>query len=590
MRKTFIAILLLFSIIIQPVKISMALNEHNYQFYRDQVKNEIYWIPNEDLSIKHFILDGKKVDLTSWGDLDNGVLHAKKDTKYLLPPSEQKFLSYEINFVEDENSFIEQDILKYNRALGIKNFDYEVLLNITADQSFKLNLDLRNQSQGKIEKIETELLLPEDSFQLLSGNRKQNFNSFDKNESVNLKYTLYSKKGIESKSYEFSLITKYTIGNTIFKEEIPFRINISGKTNNKDVSSIDNQDDFFDGSIQSNENTIDPNIFGGGSTQDSSNYDNFGENMGTSGLSGQNDGTIKNKPKLIVDNYGYTPNPLQAGQDFKLTLSFLNTNKDKSIRNIRIVLNSTAPMQDDYGGKESNLNLSSSSIFTPIDSSNTFYIDYIGPKDRKQKTITLTTPRDISPQTYELSVALDYEDKSGNEYNTTEVVGIPIIQETKLELGTPELPSYMEVNMPQSLSIDFYNTGKSPLYNLMINTSGDFEIEGAGEYFGNFQPGNSETFDVTITPTKVGVNKGEIKFSYEDVAGKPHEIVREFSINVEESLDMDGEFMDNEQLNNDRSNKGFLWLILAILAAGLTTIILRKKNKNKQDKDLKLDE
>ena len=45
------------------------------------------------------------------------------------------------------------------------------------------------------------------------------------------------------------------------------------------------------------------------------------------------------------------------------------------------------------------------------------------------------------------------------------------------------------------VSLEFYNTGKVTLYNMMVKIEGDFQTENGQYYVGNFQSGNSEHFE-----------------------------------------------------------------------------------------------
>ncbi len=56
-----------------------------------------------------------------------------------------------------------------------------------------------------------------------------------------------------------------------------------------------------------------------------------------------------------------------------MNLSFFNTNSQKTVRNIKIFLASDEKSDPENPSAGSN-------IFTPVDSSNTFYIDSIPPK------------------------------------------------------------------------------------------------------------------------------------------------------------------------------------------------------------------
>jgi hypothetical protein len=84
------------------------------------------------------------------------------------------------------------------------------------------------------------------------------------------------------------------------------------------------------------------------------------------------------------------------------------------------------------------------------------------------------TVPDAQAKTYTLTANFEYEDANGNEYTATELIGVPVVQESKLEIG--ELGYMPEAYVGQStpISVEFFNTGKVTLYNMMVKLEGDF--------------------------------------------------------------------------------------------------------------------
>ena len=186
--------------------------------------------------------------------------------------------------------------------------------------------------------------------------------------------------------------------------------------------------------------------------------------------------STKGKPRLIIDKYSFEPQLVRVGENFEMKLSFFNTSSTKTVNNIKIFLTA------EPGGANEN----SSSAFTPVDSSNTFYIDSIPPKGRVEKTITMFTIPDAVAKTHTITAHFEYEDSEGNPLEDKELIGVPVIQQSKLD--TSELTLYPDtmVGQPTPVSLEFYNTGKVTLYNLMVKLEGDFQTENGSYYVGNF--------------------------------------------------------------------------------------------------------
>ena len=290
---------------------------------------------------------------------------------------------------------------------------------------------------------------------------------------------------------------------------------------------------------------------------------------------------IKSTPRLIIDKYNFTPALVPAGENFSMNLSFFNTNSEKTVKNIKIFLTSdekTDPNSNSGGG----------SVFTPVDSSNTFYIDSIPPKGRVEKTITMFTVPDAQAKTYTLTANFEYEDNKGEAYTATELIGVPVIQQSKLETGELSVFPEAYVGTPAPVSIEFFNTGKVTLYNMMVKLEGDFQTESGSYYIGNFASGSSEFFEGMVIPGEPGELIGDLVFSYEDSTGQEQEIRKPFTLNVMDAPPMP-EFPGEEFPPVDEGG-GFtkllkspiVWGILVLIGGIIGFIVYRKKKKEKE--------
>ena len=287
----------------------------------------------------------------------------------------------------------------------------------------------------------------------------------------------------------------------------------------------------------------------------------------------------KSVPKIIVDNYSFEPSDVAAGYDFNLKFSILNTSKSIDVQNIKVTVSS-----DD-------------GTFTPVNSGNTFYIESIAARGRVEKEIMLCPKFDAPQKSYPISINFEYEDSKGNQYTARETVSIPVLQSPRLMVGDVYFPPEAYVGQPMSISTEFYNMGKSTLYNLMVKAEGDFQVQGSAYFVGNFDPGRTDYFDATIVPNAAGEVKGHIVFTFEDAAGKTSEIRKEFSVNaIEMNFDMPMEGMPYEEMPQEMEGgkKFYENPIVLAGAAGIVVLavvlffVIRKRIKIR--KELTLDE
>ncbi len=289
-------------------------------------------------------------------------------------------------------------------------------------------------------------------------------------------------------------------------------------------------------------------------------------------------------PKLIIDKYTFEPQLVPAGSTFDMTLSFFNTNSAKTVKNIKIFLTSkenTDPTAPSSG----------TSVFTPVDSSNTFYIDEIPPKGHVEKTISLFTIPDAVAKTYEITANFEYEDAGNNPFTATEIIGVPVIQESRLDVQELSLSTgggSVPMGIPVSLDVDFYNTGKVTIYNLMVKVEGDFTGDDLTYYVGNFETGATDHFSATLFPQDMGEQKGKVVFTYEDSSGNEQSIEKDFNFEVTEPLPED-EMGDNF---NPPSSGPSIWIIILIIAllGGGGFFFFRRHKKKKLEEGLEIDE
>lgn len=289
----------------------------------------------------------------------------------------------------------------------------------------------------------------------------------------------------------------------------------------------------------------------------------------------------QSKPKLIIDKYNFEPSLVKAGENFTMNLSFFNTNSSKAVKNIKIFLTSNEKTDTDS-------NSAGGSVFTPVNSSNTFYIESIPPKGRVEKKITMFTVPDAQAKTYTLTANFEYEDTK-EEYTAEELIGVPVIQSSKLDIG--ELSVFPECYVGEStpISLEFYNTGKVTLYNMMVKLEGDFQTENGQYYVGNFDSGESEFFEGYVIPSAPGELNGTVIFTYEDSTGQEQEVKKEFTLNVMDAPPMP-EFPEGIPPEEAKQGgiKGILkskvfWGIVVLIAAGVAgTLVYKKRKKIKE--------
>lgn len=300
----------------------------------------------------------------------------------------------------------------------------------------------------------------------------------------------------------------------------------------------------------------------------------------------------KSTPKLIIDRYEFEPKLPLAGNEFEMNLSFYNTNAKKAVKNIKIDLTSQDTSKSDS-------NTAGSSVFTPVDSSNTFYIGRIAPSGKVEKTIKMFVVPDATAKTYNITANFEYEDDENNEYKSSENIGVPVYQESKLDIDPINYQTNAMVGDSIPITANFYNTGKVTLYNFKVTLTADnATVNNSTYYIGNFNSGGQDVYEGSIMPNEPGEIKGKLKFTYEDSTGEVKEKEEDINITVEEAPPVDenagpdGMPLPDGAMGDEPWYKKPLFIIpVALVILGAIGFVVFKKLKNKKkEKDLKIDE
>lgn len=426
-------------------------------------------------------------------------------------------------------------------------------------------------------------MVPNDNFKVLSSKVEK---ADDKGNGV-IVFNLKALEKLDKDSYKIEVFGSKIKDNLELKTELGFKeIDFkeeksvtNGKTNSNDTCNTNNGKD--NSNQNTNTNGEDNMVIENPKTNDTSNSNS---NIGSEGGGETSNPSVKNKPKLIIDNYSLQPKMVEAGKEFTLNMSFYNTNATYSVRNIKISLN------NETGGSGTNGQNVGGSVFIPVGSSNTFYISSIAPGKTASKSIKMSVVPNAQAQNYVITANFEYEDKNGNEFTANEIIGIPVVQQAKVSFGEITTNPGM-AGEPATVDMDFFNTGKDTLTNFMISVQGDgFSLDNGGNYFvGNFAPGASDHFSSTIIPTESGTVKGKLVITYEDSTGETHTEEKDFSL---EAQQMDeGTTVPDEEMDQGSGSMGALPFILGglLIVAIITTIIVKKKrDKKKKGSDLQL--
>ncbi|MBE5882466.1 MAG: hypothetical protein E7289_09200 [Lachnospiraceae bacterium] len=296
-------------------------------------------------------------------------------------------------------------------------------------------------------------------------------------------------------------------------------------------------------------------------------------------------------PRVIITGFDTNPKDVHAGDTFTLTLHLKNTSQRTAVSNM--LVNLSAPSE----GMDAD---STYAAFLPTSGSNTEYISKIGKGETVDLSIEMTAKADLTQKPYQIDVSMEYEDEDYSSYSSTADVSIPILQEARFELSTPEiLPASISVGNEANIMFSLYNTGKITLYNVKVYFEDD-TVSGGENFLGKIEAGGTGSVDALVAGAAPSVEDDIIKVivEYEDEAGKKSTYEQELTLTVTEDMSMGGDmgmYMDDgmmeevyvEDEGGSSKTVVIVTLVIVVLAAIIAVVIvlLRKRKRKKEDEE-----
>ena len=292
--------------------------------------------------------------------------------------------------------------------------------------------------------------------------------------------------------------------------------------------------------------------------------------------------TEGSKPVIIIESYDFGGMSITGGKEFLLKMNFKNTSTSTAIQNVKITISSAT--DEETGG-----------VFTPANSSNTFFIPKIGAGASIQKELGLYPKADADPKSYGIDVKFDYESAADSKHEAltaTETISIPLTQPDRFEITSANLFGPIYMGSEGQLSVNYVNKGKSKIFNLSVELAGNFTAGEKTSYIGNVDSGVSDSFDASLTPTEEGTLQGTAKFSYEDANGETKEVVKDFSCEVMAQPAMDPGMPESGMPGEETPPQqgGFpVWGTALLILGGIAVLVagglfLRKRIRAKRQR------
>lgn len=245
---------------------------------------------------------------------------------------------------------------------------------------------------------------------------------------------------------------------------------------------------------------------------------------------GASEETPESAPVILVEKSIVSTGTAKAGEDFDVTVTLKNTSKTKSVQNM--VASITAPSAD----------------FELKNNSNTIFIDKLGAEKTTDLSLTFHVGKSTVDGNYPIEVALSYDDSKANTLSSAGTFVVTVEQPLNVKLTMPAIAADLTAGDTVPLSFQVMNLGRSTVYNVRCDVTGDGLVQTKTAFVGNMESGNDGEGDsnIFISPmegeNQYGKTTGTVTLTYEDAFG--NEYSQEFTFDTSISKKQDDSSKD----------------------------------------------
>ena len=302
---------------------------------------------------------------------------------------------------------------------------------------------------------------------------------------------------------------------------------------------------------------------------------------GSGTIGGSGEETSGAKPRIVVTGFETNPATVYAGDTFTLTVHVQNTSKEMAVTNVLFDMQAAVEGED---------KTNTYAAFLPTSGSSSVYMERINSNTPADIIIEMTAKADLAQKPYVLEINMKYDAGAMFDLTDKASVSIPINQESRFDISTPEVvPGNITVGSQSNVMFSIYNTGKTTLYNVQVKFIAD-SIDEASAFVGNLTSGNTGNVDVMLTGISATMDDGTVnaEISYEDDAGNVTTETRQITLYVSEEFFDDFMMEDDMMMGMEEEEGGSkIGLIIAIIAIVIIAVIVgvclfvyfRKKKK-----------
>lgn len=271
--------------------------------------------------------------------------------------------------------------------------------------------------------------------------------------------------------------------------------------------------------------------------------------------------------RVMITSYSIEEGKLFPGEIVKLKIGFKNTSKTNDVSNVLV----------SYTGE-------GNGVYPVLGKGNQLYIEKIEANKIQYVTIALEVQKGLEVTNVPVNFGVEYVDeKTGKSSNLATIV-LPIMQNETLEISNLTVSATGTLGAKSLVSISYKNIGQEEIKSLRMLLNGKIYEEQKEVDLGNLEAGEMKYLDYYVNFLKVGEQRLNISFSYQDTYGNQYTIEeQEFNISVSESV---AGLQTPKTQEAQAGSQGFkieLWFLFIlggmVCFVGIVVLLFKKKKR-----------
>lgn len=280
--------------------------------------------------------------------------------------------------------------------------------------------------------------------------------------------------------------------------------------------------------------------------------------------------TAISQPKLIVEGYECSPEPLEAGAQALLSVAIKNTSTSQTAKNIKL------SFKDEEGD------------ILPA-STGSAYIERIKKGASVVCEFDIRVTESASARTHMLTVTMEYENSNATAYVSSDTIVLDVEQPIRLEYEQPTLPTKVTEGDNVSFSMNVMNLGKSTVYNVLLTFKIPGLNNGGSVLVGNLQSGEAKKATTNLLVSskdgEYGDTSGTILLSYENEASELFEREIAVQTRIEKKIAIAPADIKKSEGTDEGALPWWAWGAAGAVIIGAAGLLVIKMTKSKRQRE-----